>query len=264
MIPTPIHCLVYGESGTKKSTFAASFPTPMLVFFFDPLGKDGPYLRRGEPTGLIPSQFDNFPAQEVYEIDPTQQEGVGLLMRLEYFPDPLPTKPRGYATFLTRFAQVQSHVFGVRPIEGEPAWKTIVFDSATFMELAARKYAQYVLDPTSKDPRRWYGASKEQLEETLLIAAGSLAVNIVTICHVDEDKDEAGGFMVRNPSLPGKLRKAMASGYGEFYHSYITATDKGAVAYHLQTQGNQLFNAGSQILAPNNCPPQYQALWEQK
>lgn len=262
MIPKthPIHCLVYGESGTKKSTFAASFPTPILVFFFDPLGKDAPYLRRGMPSGLIPSQFSDFSQQEIYPADPT--DGDNLLIRLEYFPDPFPQRPVAYPTFLARFAQLQSHLFGVRPIEGEPAWKTIVFDSATFMELAARKYAQYILDPTSKDPRRWYGASKEQLEETLMIAAGSLNVNVVTLCHVDEDKDEAGGFMVRNPSLPGKLRKSAASGYGEFYHSFIQADSNGAPVHYLQTQGDALYNAGSQILAPNRCPPEYRALWK--
>lgn len=39
----PIHCMVYGDSGTGKSTFATTFPKPMLVWCFDPFGKDMPF-----------------------------------------------------------------------------------------------------------------------------------------------------------------------------------------------------------------------------
>jgi len=38
--------LVYGDTGTGKSTFAASFPKPLLVFCFDPAGKDIPYWKK--------------------------------------------------------------------------------------------------------------------------------------------------------------------------------------------------------------------------
>lgn len=47
-----LHALVYGDTGAGKSTFLASFPKPMYVFFFDGLGKDGPYLQYGEDGGL--------------------------------------------------------------------------------------------------------------------------------------------------------------------------------------------------------------------
>lgn len=40
----PVHCMTYGDSGTGKSTFAATWPKPMLVWCFDPFGKDIPYL----------------------------------------------------------------------------------------------------------------------------------------------------------------------------------------------------------------------------
>jgi hypothetical protein len=39
----PIKCLLYGHYGTGKSTFAQTFPKPMLVFCWD--GKDIPYWR---------------------------------------------------------------------------------------------------------------------------------------------------------------------------------------------------------------------------
>lgn len=256
-----IHVLCYGESGTMKSTFASTFPKPLLCFFFDPLGKDSPYLRAGMSSGFLPSQYPGFTTQDIFD-----EEGE-LQIRLEYFLDPFPQNPAAFPSFQNRFAQLQSHIWGVKPIPGEPSWKTIVFDSATYLELGARKYAQYALNPTAKDPRQWFGSSTDQLEEILMVSVGSLPLNIVTICHIDEDKDEAGGSMVRNPALPGRLRKHASSGYGEFYRSYVLRGMPDAknpnpqALYHLQTAPNGLFNAGSQILAPDGCPPQYEALW---
>ena len=43
----PVHLLLYGDTGSGKSTFAATFPKPMLVWCFDPHGKDMPYKRLG-------------------------------------------------------------------------------------------------------------------------------------------------------------------------------------------------------------------------
>ena len=37
--PRPFaHAIAYGDSGGGKSTFAATWPKPMVVFFFDPFG----------------------------------------------------------------------------------------------------------------------------------------------------------------------------------------------------------------------------------
>jgi len=44
----PVHAIIYGHPGTKKSTFAATFPTPTYVAAFDAYGKDMPYTRLGE------------------------------------------------------------------------------------------------------------------------------------------------------------------------------------------------------------------------
>jgi hypothetical protein len=44
----PIHCLIYGDTGTGKSTFLATFPKPMIVFLFDPKGKDIPFWHHWE------------------------------------------------------------------------------------------------------------------------------------------------------------------------------------------------------------------------
>ena len=51
--PNPIHMLVYGEPQSGKSSFMASLPKPLLVLFFDHLGKDTPYVSGGADKGLI-------------------------------------------------------------------------------------------------------------------------------------------------------------------------------------------------------------------
>ena len=48
----PIHLLVYGNAGAKKSMLAATFPQPILVVMCDAIGKDGPYLRAGNPQKM--------------------------------------------------------------------------------------------------------------------------------------------------------------------------------------------------------------------
>jgi len=40
-----VHCFTYGDAGTGKSTFAATWPKPMLVIMFDGPGKDIPFWK---------------------------------------------------------------------------------------------------------------------------------------------------------------------------------------------------------------------------
>lgn len=56
---TSLHVLLYGDYGSGKSTFAATWPKPMLVLCFDPPGKDLPYLNWGRNNGAIVSELIN-------------------------------------------------------------------------------------------------------------------------------------------------------------------------------------------------------------
>lgn len=246
MAQPPIHVLCYGDSGAGKSTGVSTFPKPMLLFSFDPFGKETPYLKRGEPSDAT---YDNFgtPVRHVL----SKKTGQPII-QIEYYLDADPTQPEAYQRFLSRMS-VLHHEYD--------KWATVVLDSSTFAEIAARKWHQYKLNPSAKDPRQWYGGSTELLEEMLMIRFGSLPMNVVTVCHIDEDKDELHGFFVRNPMAPGKLKKKLPSAYGEFYRAYVTTDEKGDRVFVWQTRADKLFNAGSQIGAPDPCAPTYQALW---
>lgn len=251
-----IHTLVYGESGSGKSTFAASFPTPQLILFFDPFTKDLAFMRNLPTSGVMPG---NVPWQEVYS-----QDG-DTIRRIEYFLDANPQSPTGYQYFIARFAEVHRGIQQARAgdidAQKQFPYQTVIIDSLTMAELGARKLSEYKLNPTTKEPRQWFGYSTNALEEMLMIRCGSLPCNVVAICHLDKEKDEVEGLQVRNPNLPGRLRGNAASAFGEFYHAYRRRNDKGEFTYLLQTRGDQFFNANSMIQAPNPAVPDYNNLW---
>lgn len=245
----PIHVLVYGDAGAKKSTFAATFPKPMLVLFFDPFGKDMPYLRRGKP-GQVAETDEGYRIRFVHKKD--AELGDHPIIRLEYFHNLDPEQPIAYRQFLERIAHATDL----------DAYKTIVVDSVTFMNLAKFHEAKYKTNKHAKDPRQWYAAAKEGLEEMLMVRFAGLMQNVVVLAHVNEDKDEVHGNFVYNPAVPGKLSKGLPAGYAEFYRAFVK-TEQGKNEYLLQTQKNAQFNAATQIPAPNPCAPSYKALWEE-
>jgi len=62
-----LHCLNYGPSGVGKSTFAATWPKPMLVFGFDPYAKERPYKRLGRSERIVDEQF-NIVVDNIYSL----------------------------------------------------------------------------------------------------------------------------------------------------------------------------------------------------
>lgn len=254
-----VHNLVYGQSGAGKSTYAATFPGPQLVFMFDPLSKTSPYLAGGVPSGVLPDPQSGIPWQEVYN------EAGSVLRRIEYFLDANPNAPKSYELFLRRFTLVHNGLTAA--FEGDTKareafpWQTLIFDSMTKLELMARKMAQYKLNPTGKDPRQWYAYSTEALEEVMDFRVCTLPCNAVVICHTDKEKEDVAGLQLRSPNLPGRLKGNSPASFGEFYHLSMTRDEKGNFIRRLQTRGDQFFNASTMIDAPNFCDPHYANLW---
>lgn len=176
-----------------------------------------------------------------------------LLVQIEHYIDPNPYEPKAYANFLARAATVYQEL---------DFWNSIAFDSATYMAIAARYEAQFLLNPHAKDGRQWYGYATERTEQMLQVQVGSWPIDVYVAAHVDEQKDDMHGFILRNPSMPGRLRKLAASGYGEFYHQYLFIDEDGRRSHVLQTEIDNYFNASTQIEAPNGCLATYDALWE--
>lgn len=254
----PIHLLDYGDFGAGKSTLAASFPKPMIVFSFDAHGKELPYLVGGEVSDL----FSDEQAKFVRTVTSTKTGRI--LKRIEYYHDTnfiepheirrkagvsvKDVEPDAYARFLTRMAGFQHEYM---------AWRTAVVDSVTSMEIAARRWDQFVLNPGAEDARQWYGASKDLLERMLMGRFASLPMNVVVLAHIDDEKYEFQGTQRRMPMAPGKLRGSLPSQYQEVYHHFVDKDGE----HWLQTRGDSLWACTTQINAPNPCEPTYAALW---
>ena len=157
-------------------------------------------------------------------------------------------KPDAYERFLKRMGSFQAEY---------THWQTVVVDSVTTMEISARRWDQFVLNPSAEDGRQWYGASKDFLERMLLGRFGALPMNVVVLAHIDDEKFEHHGTQRRMPMAPGKLRGSLPSQYGEVYHAYV---DKDGEHY-LQTHTDALWTCTSAIGAPNPSTPHYAALW---
>lgn len=256
----PIHVLTYGDFGSGKSTFASTFPHPQLICCFDAYGKDQPYTK--SPLHVASDLgVDGYggPYREVF----SRKTGA-VLKRIEYYHDtkwvmPQEIKrkagtgvrdiePNAYARFLRRMASLNDELAG---------WRTYILDSVTSMEIAARRWDQYVLNPQAEDGRQWYGASKDMLEKMLLGRLAGLPINVVVLAHIDDEKFENQGTQRRMPMAPGKLRGSLPSQYAEVYRAFADTS-----GHWLQTRSDNIWAATTQIEAPALCPPHYSALWE--
>lgn len=262
----PIHVLDIGDYGAGKSTFAASFPNPKIVLFFDSYGKEMPYIQLAQAKGQAVSEIetwdDGIPRRCIY----SKRDPNKILVQIEFYHDDefiepntykrkagtmmQDVKPTAYEKFLGRMHRFQYE---------QAAWKTVVLDSVTMMEIAARQWDQFVLNPNAEDARQWYGASKSMLERMLLGRFGQIKQNVVVLAHIDDEKFEFHGKQRRGPLAPGKLRASLGSQYTEVYHQYAVDGQ-----FALQTRSDNLFACMSAIKAPNPCYPHYRALWNEE
>jgi len=256
----PIHALVYGETGSGKSTFAATFPKPMLVLCFDPMGKHLPYVKKGKAGAL--SSYNIGEKVVIPYMDIEREDGI---IRVEFFHDFDIDNPTSFSNYRTRMGIFQAEMAD---------YKTLVTDSVTFMELSARKLDEKVLNPvppgvsryakgSGVDSRQWYGASTDALEEMLCIRYAGMPINVVVLCHTNKKKEMTGGEFTQGPFAPGRLydRSLLPASYQEQYRCYTIKNDKGEREHYVQTQNRDGFIATTQIDAHDPSFPNYNSLW---
>jgi hypothetical protein len=258
MIRPKLKVIAFGHTGSGKSTFAATFPKPMLVLLADGMGKDYPYWKTWNGFFLPDNRIGEM---QQYQIEGTDsfidfrdiQHDDGPI-RIEYYNDPDPEKPTSFTRLQNRLAAIHKE-FGY--------WQTIVADSMTAFEYWSRMRQQFVMNKMAKEPRLWYGQSKDDIERTLKYRIAAYPMNCVLIAHVDVDRDESAvsGVVLRNPEAPGKLRGNLAQQWMEMYYAYIKVDEKGNRLHLLQTQQNMIFNAQTQIMAPDGCWNHHISLW---
>jgi len=253
-----IRLLDYADPGAGKSTFAATFPKPMCVMFLDTAGKEQPYFDRGLDYGGDVSEILDL--SEVTGIKGLTGQQVfnkqgQLIIQIEHYLDEDPERPIGSARFKTRLAGLHHHY---------NQWRTFVIDHISGLTRTFTYYEQFLRNPGAKDPRQWIGETTSMIERYIATRMANLrSHNVVVLAHIDEQKDEFSGSMVRTIKAPGRMRKGLADAYSEIYHGYVSRDSHGNREYWLQTQGDAMWMAASRLrpIPPDPCPAYYQALW---
>lgn len=244
--------LVYGDPTAGKSTFIATAPKPMKVFFFDQKLKDMPYLRRGKIIEEGVNEF-NTPYVKVGR----KSDGEHLVT-VEYYRNENPEKPTAYARFLRAMSKIN---------EDYDKYETFVLDSVTYLEKAARWQDQFVTNVGARDKRQHYIVSAEAVEMQVMGRFASMPKHSIVVCHVMEKRNKDGDddsrirFGSKNlfvPAAPGTKARQMPSAFGEIYRAFMDAKGN----YMLQTKTDGMWLAATQIGAANPCDPSWKHVWE--
>lgn len=253
----PYAWFVYSDPGTKKSTFAATFPKPMLVLAFDPFSKLEPYRRRGLPgpyalDGDTPIEF----------VMSRVQEGSVIIQIEEYYDDNYSDTsiPFAWERFQTRLPSIHQEVkAGI--------WGTVVLDSISTLELCVRKYEEKKNNPLSnqgnkQDARQWYGSSGNAIQEVCYNLGWLPNVNVVVLAHVRMNQDRIREMIYWSPEMPGTYNRKVPGLFSEIYHIHFDPGADSNNQHYLQTQNDGSYIAATQIPAPDGALPHYNALWD--
>jgi hypothetical protein len=261
------HFMLYGESGSGKTTFWATlikyfhqnFNEPSLVFAFDPWDKMTPFLELGEKR--VPNT-DKFYADLGLEVTDVMDDQGSLIVRVEYYADPEPQHPVAMAQFERRMMGFEKECRN---------WASVCIDSMTFFQRASfvkwKTLNPFTDEQATKQHTNisWYGGVAEDAANTIMSRAAWWKTNVGVICHVDEGKDEFADFgVLRSVALAGKMSKRGPVGFGEVYRMRVVQAKgkDGEYKRELQTRSDSQWVANSLVAkAPNPSEPLYEALW---
>lgn len=249
-----LHVLLQGESGAGKDTFAATCPSPRMVWHLDGHGQEMPYidnalLGRAKEVGELKTY--GLGGYSITYRDVV--DAVGGFTRIEYYSSSDPIHPVAVDALETR-----AQMFGQEQV----AWKTLICGSLSSLAVESRYRDQFVLNPHFKEPRKWYGAATESVER-MIFAQKAFSCNTVFICHIARDKNEVGGEFLFGPDLPGRLAYSAGRYFNEMYRLYIYRDLEKKVTHRvLQTDGDGQYQCKTHVKAPNPCWPTYESLWQ--
>ena len=250
-----LHVGVYGEPHVGKSTFAATFPTPICVGFFDRGGKELAYVKRwrlmyGADLALTTKDVSGTTCQE-YHV------GKRLIGRIMLFRNANLSETDGVGRLMDYFPRLERDAKAGR-------WATFVGDSVSYMGYDARKQSEHVDNPHFKHGMKHYGVAVDMVEEILCSLIPNLVCNTVVVMHESKVHVEAEGGLVRSPAVPGKRLTStnmIAATFPELYRMYAERDEESRKKVRrLQTDTDE-WQAGSIIGAPDGCKPAYEALW---
>jgi len=225
-----IKVLAYGESGTGKTCFAAGFPTPIKYLDFD---------------GKV-SSAAKFYSKDKDRLDAIDVENLAASL----VSDPI-------EKLLKVMAEIE-----VQAGLGKLQFKTLVIDSLTTFSSACLKHivktnpaikrvkcAQGV-QPGMQD----YGILKREFAR-LIPGLLSLPCNVVMLGHIQIQKDEVSGEILRLPALDGSFASELNIYFEEVYRTYVQDGK-----YLAQTITDYKYKCRTQRGLPKSIPLEYQQI----
>ena len=189
--------LLYGMSGSGKSCFASSLPTPMLFLDFDGKADSAALFHKNDPERLkqidvrqLAQNFSQSPIAELEKIISTEL---------------IPQEKSGKMNF-----------------------KTLVLDSITTFSSATLKHivdsnpgikrvvTKQVQQPGMQD----FGILKREFSK-LIPNILALPCNVVMLGHISTEKDDISGEIIRGPAMDGSFAKDLPIYFKEVWRSYV-------------------------------------------
>ena len=114
----------------------------------------------------------------------------------------------------------------------------LVVDSFTFLSDAAFEWAKG-LNPTAKDPRQWYGAAQEAVENVLaLLTSGNFKCNVIVISHVKYVDNPDG----TRKGYPTAIGSALSPVIPRYFNSVALCQTSGAGKRTIQTAATAMID----------------------
>lgn len=246
-------CLLYGNPRVWKSYFAAQMPKPLKLFCFDPIGKEWAYLQQGTPQEMQTCE-DGGMFRSVMDAHGE------LVVEIEYFWDKFPKRvgtqkfPCAYERFQ---ASLEDHTNN-----NWKGFKSVVVDSYTFLEVAAKRLEQHKLNPGGSE-WPWRNGVRDKVQDDIMSTLAWAPLHVCVIGHVDLRLIDEQAKQKWGVDAIGGLRGQLPAAFAEVYYMYETVTTEGPNQVWLMTESNGQYIAGSVIGAPNPCEPRWEALWKQ-
>lgn len=211
--------LIYGNAGSGKSCFAASFPYPMLFLDFDGKADSAALYHKNDPERLD-------------GIDVRQLAGTMA------------------ANPIDEFLEILDKELIPQQREGALQYKTIVLDSITTFSGLTLKYIVKTNPGIKRNVSRQgaqpglqdFGILKREFAR-LIPGLLSLPCNIVMLGHISTEKDELTGILERKPAMDGSFANELPIYFKEVWRSYVD--DK--LGHVAQTKSDYKFTCRSQI-----------------
>jgi len=222
----PARFLLYGRQGYRKSTFAATFPRPLLVYSLDPYDKAQCYRDLG--TEVITKDSTT---EEVWDKE-------DFIAEIHYF-DETTESTTGIPSAYLRFEREMKTLMKTQA----PDFATIIFDSYTAFDTRFRAHI-YATRGADKDPRKMYAESAEATERYFMgYVIGFRNHNVILIMHERIVAEDHAGQQLIGPAAYGQNGDKLAGFWGEIYHLTFkrsSGKEKGSILAVPQPDGGCL------------------------